>query len=99
MHGLQERNEKGGSIEKLACENIRKRWDSAYLDMLLEILRTLKRFSTEVTLMWLQRNVNTDMRRDVVAFDGGGPALVPATSEVQVVGTLSTDMLLTDVFL
>jgi hypothetical protein len=67
--------------------------------MLLEILRTLESLSTEVALVWLKRNVNTDMRRDVVAFDGGGSALVPATSEVQVVGTLPTNMLLTDVFL
>lgn len=33
----------------------------AYLDVLLEILRTLERLSTEVTLVWLERNVHTDM--------------------------------------
>ncbi len=67
--------------------------------MLLQILRTLERLSAEVTLVWLQGHVNTDVRSDVVTLDGGGTAGVPATGQVQVVRALSPDVLLADVFL
>lgn len=44
------------------------------LDVLLEILGTLERLAAEVALMRLKGNVNTDVRRDVVPLDSGGPA-------------------------
>ena len=69
------------------------------LDMLLQVLGTLEGFSAEITLMGFQGNVHSDVRGDVVAFDGCGAAVGPSTGKVQVVGTLSTDVTLADVFL
>lgn len=69
------------------------------LDMLLEILRTLEGLSTEVTLVWLQGNVNTNVRGDVVALDRCGAARVPLASQVEVVGALPADVPLTNVVL
>ena len=46
----------------------------AYLDVLLEILRTLERLAAELTLVRLQRNVDTNVRGNVVSLDGGGSA-------------------------
>jgi hypothetical protein len=65
----------------------------------LEILRTLESFSTEIALMWLERNVDSNMRCDMIALDGGGAALIPTTSEVQVICAFASDMLLADVLL
>ena len=39
------------------------------------------------------------MRSDMVSFDRSGPAEVPATSQIQVIGTLSADMALTNMLL
>jgi hypothetical protein len=69
------------------------------LDVLLEILGPLERLAAEVALMRLQRHVDADVRGDVVALDRGGAALVPLADQVEVVGALATDMLLTDVVL
>lgn len=46
-------------------------------DMLLEILRSLERFSTKVAFMWLERDVDTDMRCDMVALYDGSPTTTP----------------------
>ena len=43
--------------------------------------------------------MDADVRRDVVALDGCGAALIPLAGEVQVVGALATDMLFADVLL
>ena len=69
------------------------------LDMLLEILRALEGLSAEVALVWLQRNVNTNVRGDVVTLDSCGTARVPLAGQVEVVGALPTDVPLTDVVL
>ena len=69
------------------------------LDVLLQILGTLEGFSAEVTLVGLQGNVDPDVRSDVVTLDGRGAAVGPAAGEIQIVGTLSTDVTLADVFL
>jgi len=69
------------------------------LDVLLQILRSLECLSTEVTLVRLQGNMDSDVGGDVITLDSGGSALVPSTGQVKVVGTLATDMFLTDVFL
>jgi hypothetical protein len=71
----------------------------AYFDVLLQILGTLEGLSTEVTLVWLQWDVNSNVRGDMVTFYRCGPARIPATGEVQVVGTFSPNMLLTDMLL
>ena len=72
---------------------------SMRLDMLLQVLRPLEGLSTKLTLVRFQRNVNTDVRGDVVTLDGGCPAGVPLAGEVQVVGALAANMALTDVLL
>lgn len=68
-------------------------------DMLLEVLRAFEGLAAEITLVRLQRNVDPDMRRDVVALDRRRPAVPPLAGEVQIVGALATDMALADVFL
>ena len=67
--------------------------------MLLQILRTLEGFSTEFTLMWLQGYVDTNVRCDMVAFNGGGMTIPPLTGQVQVVCTLAANVTLTEVLL
>jgi hypothetical protein len=68
----------------------------AYLDMLLQILRTLEALSTEVALVRLEWDVNADMRGDMVALDGRGAAHIPSAGQVQVVCALASDMALAD---
>jgi len=69
------------------------------LDVLLEILGTLERLAAKVALVRLQRDVDTDVRGDVVPLDRGGPARVPLAGEVQVVGALAANMFFTNMFL
>jgi hypothetical protein len=69
------------------------------LDVLLQVLRALEGLATEVALVRLQGDMDTNMGGDVVALDGGGVAVAPLASQVQVVGALATDMALADVFL
>jgi hypothetical protein len=68
-------------------------------DVLLQVLRTLECLSAEVAFVWLKGDVDSNVGGDVVALDGGGTARVPATSEVQIVGALTSDVLLADVLL
>lgn len=70
-----------------------------YLDMLLQVLRALEALATEVALVRLQRDMDTNMRGDVVALNSGGTAEVPTTGQVEIVGALATDMALADVLL
>lgn len=69
------------------------------LHMLLQILRTLECLPTEVALVRLQGNVDTDMRGDVVTLDRRCTAASPLAGEVKVISALATDMALADVFL
>jgi hypothetical protein len=69
------------------------------LDVLLEVLRALERLAAEVALVRLERHVDADVRRDVVALDRGGAALVPLARQAEVVGALAADVLFADVFL
>lgn len=69
------------------------------LDVLLQILGPLECLATEVALVWLQGDMHTDMRGDVVALDGGSIAVAPLAGQVQVVGAFAADMALADVFL
>lgn len=59
---------------------------SMSLDVLLQILGTLKCLATKVALVGLQGNVDTDMRGDVIALDRSGAARPPSTGEAKVVG-------------
>lgn len=67
--------------------------------MLLEILRALECFATEVTLVRLQGYVNANVRGDVVTLDGGGATCAPLAGQVEVVGALATDVAFADVIL
>lgn len=69
------------------------------LNVLLEILRTLEGLSAEVALVWLQGDVDTNVRGDVVALHRCGAARVPLASQVEVVGALPSNVPLTDVVL
>ena len=69
------------------------------LHMFLQVLRTLESFLTEVALVGLQRNMDADMRRDVVAFDGRGSACAPLAGQAQVISRFPTDMPFADMVL
>lgn len=69
------------------------------LDVLLEILRALEGLSTEVALVWLQGDVNTNVRGDVVTLNSCGAARIPLARQVEVVGALPANVPLTDVVL
>lgn len=69
------------------------------LHVFLEILGTLECFSTEFTFMRLQRNVDTDVRRDMVTLNSRGAATSPLACQIEVIGALSTDVTLADVIL
>jgi hypothetical protein len=67
--------------------------------MFLEILRTLESLAAELALVRLKRNVDSNMRGNVVALDCGGSALAPLTGQVEVVSRLATNMALADMLL
>lgn len=61
-------------------------------DMFLQILGSLESFTTEVTPVGFQRNMDANMRCNVIALDHGDGAIAPGAGEVQVVGTLATNV-------
>ena len=72
---------------------------SVSLHVLLQILRALECLSAEVALMRLQRNMDTDMRSNVISLDCGGAAVAPLAGQVQVVGALAANVTFTNVIL
>ena len=69
------------------------------LDVLLQILRPLEGLAAKIAPMRLQRYMNADVRRDVVAFHNCDATGTPGTSEVKIIGTFTTDVALANVFL
>lgn len=69
------------------------------LDMLLQILRSLESLTTEVTLVRLERHVNTDVGRDMITLDCGRVASTPLTGQVEIVGAFTSNMSLTNMLL
>jgi len=67
------------------------------LDVLLEILRALESLATEVTLVWLQRHVDADVRGDVISLDSRRAAATPLAGEIEIVCALAANMSLADV--
>lgn len=67
------------------------------LDVLLQILRSLERLPAKVTLVRLERDMDTDVRSDVVSLDSGCAAASPLARQVEVVGALPAYMSLADV--
>ena len=49
------------------------------LDMFLEILRSFEGFAAELAFVWLQGNMDSNVRGDMVAFDRCGTAAAPLT--------------------
>jgi hypothetical protein len=70
-----------------------------YLDMLLQVLRSLKSFSAELTFVWLEGDVYSNVGGYMITFHCAGVAPFPATDEIQVVGALSSDVPLTKMLL
>lgn len=69
------------------------------LYMLLQILRSLEGLAAKIALVRLERDMNPNMRGDMVPLHRCGAAIPPLADEVQVVGRLATDMLFANVFL
>ena len=69
------------------------------LDVLLQILRPLEGLAAKIAPMRLQRYMNADVRRDVVAFHNSDATGAPGTSEVKIIGTFTTDVALANMFL
>ena len=69
------------------------------LHILLEILRPLESLATEVAFVRLERNVDADVRGDVVTLHGGGAAGSPLAGEVEIVSALAADVALADMVL
>ena len=69
------------------------------LHVLLQVLWALEALPTLLALVGLERDVNANVRGDVVAFHGGRVAAAPAASEAEVVRGLAAHMALTDVVL
>lgn len=61
--------------------------------MLFQILRSFKSLAAISTTMRLVRNVNANMRGDMVALDRSDLAVIPVTIEGQIVSDLATDMI------
>lgn len=68
------------------------------LDMLLQVLGTLERFTTEVTLVRFKGNVHTNMRSNVVTLYSSCTAVGPTTGKVEIVGGLSANMFFANMF-
>jgi hypothetical protein len=69
------------------------------LDMLLQILWALKGLSAEITLVWLERDVDANVGGYVITLDGSGAAAAPLASQVQIVCALSAHMALAHMLL
>lgn len=68
-------------------------------DMLLQVLWTFERFPTKVAFVWFQGYVDSDVRGDMVALDRGCMTAAPLTGQVEIIGTLPSNVTLTDMFL
>lgn len=68
-------------------------------DMLLEILGPFERLAAKVALVRLERDMDTDVRGDVVPLDGGRTTTAPLAGQVEVIGALAADVTLTHMFL
>ena len=67
--------------------------------MLLQVLGALEGLAAETTLVWLEWDVDSNVRGDMVTLYRAGIASLPATDEVQVVCALSSDVPLAEVVL
>ena len=69
------------------------------LDVFFQVLRALERLATELAPVRFERDMDSDVRGDVIALDHGDVAVGPTAGQVEVVGALATDVPFADVFL
>ena len=69
------------------------------LDMFLQVLRTLEGLPAKLATMRFERNVDTDVGRNMVPLDNRNVAVGPSTLQVEVVCALTADVVLADMFL
>jgi hypothetical protein len=69
------------------------------LDVLLEILRTLESLTTEVAFVRLKRDVNANVRGDMITLHGRRTAVTPLACQVEVVGALTANVTLANMVL
>ena len=81
------------------CHAVNHRIIGMSLHVFLEILGTFKGLATKLTSVRLQGYVNSDVRSDMVAFHDLNMTVPPCALQVEVIGTLSTNMLITDMVL
>lgn len=62
------------------------------LDMFLFILWPFESLPTKLAPMRLQRNVNANVRRDVVPLDDFDLTVTPSTDQVQVIGAFAANV-------
>ena len=62
------------------------------LDMFLFILWPFEGFPTKLAPMRLQRDVNADVRRDVIPLDDFNLTVTPSTDQIQVIGAFAADV-------
>jgi hypothetical protein len=67
------------------------------LDVLLQVLGTLERLSAVVAFVRLQRDVDTDVRGDMITLHRGSSAAVPLARQIEIVGAFTANMTFTDV--
>lgn len=67
------------AAQKMKSARTLVRETGAYLDMLLQILRTLERLAAKVTFVGLQGDMNSDVRGDVITLNGRDATLRPLT--------------------
>ena len=69
------------------------------LDVLLQILRTFEGLAAKFASMRFERDMDSDVRGDVVAFHDLDATGAPRTLQIEVVGALATNVAFADVIL
>lgn len=72
---------------------------SMSLDMFLFILWPFESLPTKLAPMRLQRDVNADMRRDVIPLDDFNLTVTPSTDQIQVIGAFAANVDFADMVL
>jgi hypothetical protein len=72
---------------------------SMSFDVFLQILWTLELFAAQCAFVGFERDVHANVRGNVVTLDRLGIATVPCTDEVEVIGALTANMVLANMFL
>jgi hypothetical protein len=64
------------------------------LDVFFEILRTFEALATHVARMGFERDMDSNVTRDMISFDSLGVAISPGTGQAQVVRRLASNVFL-----